>query len=89
MHFFYQRELLAFFASIAEAQFYSNEFFSAVRERTEINLNLADGNLLTYRGQLLAFVLFFPISLSSSCSLCRSFPFTRFCATTADAAIAP
>lgn len=57
--FFQRRELSAFFVSMAGARLRSNEFFSAGRERTKINLNLADGNLLTYHERLLAFVLSF------------------------------
>lgn len=34
---------------MAGARGQGNEFFSAARERAEINLNLAHGNLLTYR----------------------------------------
>lgn len=48
MHFFQRRELSAFFVSMAGARLRSNEFFSAGRKRTKINLNLVDGNLLTY-----------------------------------------
>lgn len=44
---------------MAGARLRSNEFFSAERERTKINLNLADGNLLTYHERLLGSVLSF------------------------------
>jgi len=44
---------------MAVARLQGNEFFSAERERTKINLNLADGNLLTYHERLLVSVFSF------------------------------